>query len=585
MKRFSPIIVGMLAGIIISGTMIVSHDSRQVDAAGSTFTTYDFFDWNDVFGVFDPSEQGKNMYKLAYDQLIVFPENETLKELAKQYGMTVVEAEQAINGSVSGILSKSERKNFSQEDAFKIVAQIQKDHRDIKELFELEKDLEVGISPSEIFADGDLGNSGFDLIHDLNVIEEILFIEQSNVSVGQPFEGELASIFLPSDREETKTDAFLADSEFLNDPIGVAEFALDRIFDDGGNEDALVAKNLAKDVCLEGDFSLNDFDENTAGGGDDGGGDSGGVGGFGDDVQLNALVLDENGNIKAAPADPWGSPWCPGLNAGSGAANQGLAHAEFAGAGFRSLGEKDTVYENIRDFVDGGSLAGGAAGFATTGFSASASICVDTELIYKTVSSYTPGDSCVLCEIEKINELMNETVSHSLIPNKASGNLLESAKCKRSFELPLVDMKFIAISAPVSTPPNDDLIVGNNIFEEWNAFVEQYEPILYPKVEVETKYLLEGAPNDASRQQLILDVNKSRFEAEAKALNEIEILRSAGRGGNMMLYSQNVLREINQMNKFFEGFNEIFTNINTDACQAIKKKPTFDGLGKNRLNN
>ncbi|MFH1284823.1 MAG: hypothetical protein ABIH78_04550 [Candidatus Peregrinibacteria bacterium] len=605
MKKILPVIIGFLTGIITSACMIFSgvpHVAHGEENVWDSIVAYgDFFDWNDIF---TPSGHGLDMYYLVLDKLLVAPGKDALKEVAQKYGLTKDEAQRVVNGSITPLFNITDRRSakLTQEDAYILAQNLQNDYNDIKELFDLEQRVDVEIAPSEIFANGDLYDSGFDLIHDLSVLEEVLFVDITENVVGLPFSNQLDSPYLPTENEQT-----LENYVPQSGPAAILEFGLeeDTGAEGGGNgignnetfggETGVTAGGLPvesgevieEDICQsDDDFStaLKDYEENKAAAEEAAvnGSVSGGTGGVGESetagtgpefeaapaagtaqAALSSTdgVVDENGNVLPATASNWLKSWCPSLAApgDTGAA----AGSTFGEAGFSSLG----------GFTNSliGQAAGAAAWVQGSGFSLGLGICLDTKVIKKTVTSYLPGDSCVLCEIEKINEIMDKTLSHSLIPNKVTGNIMESAKCKDSYQA-LLDIQFIAIAAPVPSPSNDDVIFGKNIFEEWKKFVDRYQPLLFPDTDSVSEFELEAAPEDSTQEGLILSINKILNRQQAEAKQEIESLNAAGNAQNITFQAQTILNEIHQMRVYFEGYLKQYNKINQELCPAILSK-------------
>ena len=622
MKKFLPIILGLIVGVVVSSGMI--HTNKNDVAYGKVtawnelvaFFDANSIDWNDVFS---RPENSQNLYQLIYMKYQVYPEKDALKEVAQAYGLTKFEAKAAVAGNVDVILNNdtirlSESLELRQNDAYIILDNLQSDYRDMSEMFELEQEIDASITPSAIFANGDITDSGFDLVYDLSIIEEILFVETSETLAGQPFAQELSSPYLPTEAEQT-TGTYVGSEN----AIGVLTFPLEEESNGGAfinengetviniGDDEIELDVLDEDICppeeegllasleefddLAQDDEGSDGDENDEGG--DGSDDSGGNDeDVGDDDEDDYNIVDENGEINPALADDWSKQWCPGLEDPTKSAVGGSAAAG-AVANFSSLGDVENLYvqgvfeaigEGDTDFSILPDGVGAAATYEEEGVTANASICLTTEYVYETLSSYQPGDSCILCEVEKINAILDETVSHSLVPNKVTGNLMESAKCKDSYKLSGIDMQFIAIAAPIATPSDSEAIFGKNGIEEWNKFVDRYKPLLLPEFDAPTNFLLNVAPSGTTQADILIEAGNVQSAAAAEAMKGVEDYKSYNDGINTMFYSQNVFAEIEQMSAYFKHYKEIFEKIegtngdleeNQIACPVILKKPNL----------
>lgn len=569
------------AGMIVSAENRTAYGEEGVNWWNNFVATADsdLFDWQDVFTPLGPSEKGKDLYNLIYKKLTRQAGKDALKQVAKNNGLTVEEARAVVNGSLVPILNNPKYSNtLTQGDAAKIMANLRDNFADLSELYQIQQEVDVSIAPSEMFANGDLSDSGFDLIHDLSLIEEILFVKKSPQTIGGVFEDAYGSPYNPT--EDDKTLANYVPNEF-----GAAFLPLkEELKEEAGGDVGTISlgdKNieveiLGEDICKPNSnlgSGLNDYDkkqdenkqngdESESGGGESGGG-SGAAGEY-KDKNLKAKT-------KAAPADDWTKQWCvdyqePGVFAGIGA------------SGFESLGGVSNNY------IYGGNAA---ANYENKAVSAKIGVCFDIKMIPKKVSSFLPGDTCILCEVEKINEYLDKTLSHTLIPNKVTGNLMESAKCKESAQIPLINLQFITIWNPVPTPINDKLIFGKSLYEEWNKFLTRYQPILSSKPGV--NYEIDERPDltddfniqlqqelgasSITQSNLFNSINRIKAEAAAEASLSVKSVEIGNEVANTMVYSRNILQEIKQMNALFENFKNTFIKTNKEALEKITTKP------------
>lgn len=584
-RKFIPIIIGLVIGTAAT-VGVLKYNENQVAYGAINWwddivANSESFQWKDVFS---PAEKGQNLYTLVYKKQLVDAEEDALGDVAQKYGLTKEEAKSVAAGSLTPLLNNPLKRSaqLTQEDAYVLLTNLQDDLAFLKEVYEMQKELELEIAPSEIFANNELGDSGFDLVHDLKVIEEILFVDVIPNTVGKPFGNQLKKPYLPTDPDAAVEGSYVPNEgasavldltfKSKQEGAGVKKGAIesgDNSFMIGEKEVALevLEADVCKDESLLGN-ALEDFNEANSdnsgggGGGPNGGGGSGkkndgeAAAGSDDFKDDNADNVDEDGKINPAPADKWLKEWCPGIGAPS-AAN------DFGKTGFSSLGD------SLSSAVDGGV----GTGINTDSLKAQLSICLSTKFVMKTVSSYYPGKGCVLCEVEEINDQMDKTLSHSLVPNKVAGNFLESAKCKDAYGT-FLDMKFITIAAPIPTPSNDDIIYGKNIFEEWKKFADRYQPLLFPKIDSVTKFQL-AQDEPATQESIVSEVNKNILKGEAEALQIIEGTKAAENANNMALYGNAVLGEMKLMTEFFRNYMTVYETI-YKTCQDIKKKPTFD---------
>lgn len=574
MKKYFSIILGVLVGIAISAGMIHMKEERvahgDINAWDQLVAGAANLKWSDVLGL----SEGKNTYVMVRDKILDKPSRDAKKEIGKSFGLTVQEVENVLNGSIAPIFNNPKKvTNLTQEQATLAAEQLREQFELLIEIYSLQQEIDTSVIPSEIFSNGDTSDSGFDLIYDLSVIEEILFKEKSVNLVGDPFEKQMDSPVLPTE------------SLNLDDPYvasGQAGATLGReiksltVSDDGeasieiGDEKVDVGV-LDEDVCpVEDDFRdvLGEYEDEFGNGDGDGDGDStvGGEG-IGDGDSGDGDADDDAGGekeVEAAESGDWSKTFCPNIT--SAPATGAGAGSGFGDAGFSSLGGVTNSIIN--------QAAGAGASFNEGGLGAYISVCLQVSFKKKTYISYNPGDSCVICEINKINENMNKTLRHSLVPNKATGNLMESAKCKDAGTL--LNFQFISIAAPIPSPPNDDIIGLNNIFNEWKKMVDRYQPFLgySGDTKLEDEFKLQFVSADTTIESQFIDITKTKLEREAEALKEIENFGDASVGENTALFIQRILKEIKLMNNFFSGYGIQYQKT-VEQFPEIKQKPSF----------
>lgn len=614
MKKIFSVITGIFVGVFFS--IILIQNTKNDVAYGElnffdNIVAYgDFFSWRDVFS---PSSKAKDLYMLMYYKLSQAPKNNALRETAKKYGLTDDELSKVVEGTVVPLLSTVAQRypNMTQSDLYTVMRKAQDDYAVIKEAFDIQQQLDTLTAPSEIFANNDLSDSGFDLIYDLSMIEKILFVDITPSTIGKPFDDQLKTPFLPTTEKQTLKNYVANESDTAI--LGVSFDKPKNVSKSGNpppekseqgsttsNQNTNATKNLGdiaipikvenNDTCTENHdlhAALNQYQKENpnivgsdgqnnsqgSGGGDSGqknnsqggetGGSNTGAGGSGNNLE----GTNSNGALKPAPADKWVQDWCsgiPGSNEGSSYSGSG---SSFGDAGFDSFG--DTANSLINK------SAGASAGFQNKNFSAQVAICLTTKLVTKTVSSYQPGDSCVLCEVKKINQTLKETLSHSLVPNKVTGNYLESAKCKDAFKFAF-NMNFVLVPSPIPMPSNDDIIYGKNIFEEWKKFVDRYQPLLLSSLKVGqiTEFELNHA-SGGDQQKILNSIDKILAEETASAKQEIENLNNSTSAVNTKLYAQTVIKEISQMTAFFEGYKNLLDKT-YNVCKAWGNAPYID---------
>ncbi len=635
MKKILPIIIGIASGLIIS---MIGLKIYQVNIAYGELNWWNeitafgnFFDWKDVFG---PSSKGKDLYNLIYVKRFVVPGKNALTDVAKKYGLTTMEAKSVVGGSILPILNTSYNKSpsMTQERALAVMQNVKESYDILKESYDLQQEVDASIRPSEIFSNNDLSDSGFDLIYDLSKIEEVLFIDVVQNTIGKPYVDGLKSPYLPTADDYKNENYVSGGPDFVSgykidlkdknangsggstgnggtggignaggggtdgqktDSVGVAGTATTPIGDKKITVDV-----LKKDLCaVKDDISsaLDDFEKevsnkapdqasgnpvdsgnangNPSGSEDKSLGDGNEGAGTPGEKSKDLNVPTQNTTqetLSPAPKDKWADAWCPeDPNVADGGDSYGGLGTTFGDAGFTSLGDVGNSLLNNSSST----LTGAGVGFASKAFSAKASVCVTIKLIKKTLSTYYPGKSCVLCEVKKINDILKKTLDHSLIPNKSTGNMLESAKCKNAMGS-LFDMKFVVIKAPIPTPSGGDIILGKNIFESWKKFIDRYQPLLFSSLKVDsvTKFQIENAPAASTQDKIFSDVQKELAISTAAAKKELSNIETSEPATNTALYAQTLIKELNFMSQTFANYKDLLEKTN-NVCQEWGQKP------------
>ncbi len=379
----------------------------------------------------------KNIYLIMLKLDAVDPEESSLAEVAMSYGMTPQEAQDVIGGSLDPIRNTipGSAQNITQSDILYTVSQFKRDYEEILEIAQLKAELGTSAYLSEIFSDGDVMNSGFDLVYDLNEIEKLLFdvvtpiqgIDFGNDDDGgggddKPYqpaevnEPEIASIYQALEVVEEDTDDDGVDLEDFN-PEELVTYSDEDVCPEEEDpiENAVVEYDDVVEEYFEDNPPVDKPDEEKVEEEKS----------FGEKLQA------------AEPADWSRKDKCDGILL------------------FDSLGYGGQAQTEATD-DEGLPLA-----------SAEIYICLEKTIKWETYTSYVPAAPCFSCAFEKILAYFDKTLSNAMLPNKLTGNLMESSLCKKQLSIwNAVDLNFILVWAPIQTPQNDEAIFGKSIWEE-----------------------------------------------------------------------------------------------------------------------
>lgn len=515
-------------------------------------------DWSATFGTDDPAEAGQDLYKQILGMTRVAPEQKAIKNVTGQFGTTEGNMNRLLNNDFGPILDKNPY--LTQDQAIAKMIEIQTRYQEEKELFDLKSDINAAVMPSEIFQNGDTGDSGFDLINDLNNIENILFKKMDPIDVGGAFDASSAGGSGTSGGAGT-TGAQTGPTSPISGPPST-----------GTTSSALT----------EGEG------ETTAG--EAAGEGPGGTPKSGLGPKPSAT---ENPNICFADAkldqaleefasksqtDPNYKETPTQTKQGEGDLGDGTQ----PGDGEENIGQTSSALKGPGEFdynppVSTGPVKSAPADNWLKAPPCEDILCIQIEFVKKPASAYVDSDNCIACHVEKINEKLKETINHSLIPGKATGNLLEPGICKQATAdlFRSVNIRFYAIAKPVLTPTNDDLIYGTNMVDEWEKFVNTYKPFPFyekkvpdpkdpsqdpfvPTVEdraakAAVAYATPDTSIDSANrsvQQAVIGSQKAVSQAVAVAAPAVQTDTDSG-------FYQSIRRELEQMNFYFQNFQDI----------------------------
>ncbi len=546
-------------------------------------------DWTDTFGSDDPAKAGQNLYSKIYDLTLNQPEEQAFKNTAGKYGTTEAEMAQIVDGNFTAILGR--KPNLTQEELFNKMSEIQEKFLEESDILGLQADINSTVQPNEMFANGDVSDSGFDLVNDLRMIETILFKKSDPIDIG-------ASIADSGAGFDSVASA-LAGAAPGNSFTGAGTPAGNAAAGKGG---ASKEKSAASDGATTDSANSSGAGNAASGGADPAGFNPNSC--YADnsiDKALDQFAKDNQQKSDFTSQNP---------NAGNGSAskeNQNAATsagASSAAAPSRSPANKNTADPNedplpaVAEPLQAVTPAPAAKWLKNP--PCTDVFCITLQYTQKPVSLYQISDNCIACHIEKINEKLKETIGHNLTPGKATGNLLEPGVCKKAAFNLLNDtgLNFYAISKPVQTPPNDDLIYGVGLAEEWKRYITSYKPFPFaekgpgtpadPNTDPFPPNALERATESAltnggpgatfSDVQQAIDDELSANAAQqthavAIAENSLQSDTDAG-------FYKSIIHEVDQMNYYFDLFQNILHSLHEpiksipgqQACIAIKQK-------------
>ncbi len=538
-------------------------------------------DWGQSFGSTDPNIIGDNLYLIIYKDINLNSLDEAINATADQYGMPVERMSEILYGDIKPILERNPLMTI--ERATEIYMQIIATYEDKKDSAELQNYLNSKILSNEMFADGKLENSGFDLVVDLNNIETILFQRAEPITYGANYVPS-ANTGDNNDDSKLKDDIIdlpidLSGDISLNNgssngqssnnqqktnqnPFKQAEELKKSIFDKGINPNICfttqdldkpldkLSKDLQGNKKLKSNFDAEkDLDKINNSQNNQRGDNVNDLSNVGPDLPIDLIPTDSQipKDVKSAPPGDY---------------------------------SKAPLCEDI--------------------------ICITFETFYKPATpSFTKTDNCIQCHVQYINESLQKTVSHSLIPAKATGNLGESALCKNAAaaSLSAIGMNISVNMVPVITPPKNDLMSVGNINDEWNKYAQtngfwnygekqrreadakkKNGPVDYSPISSDMERMLVvelfNAGDNSSIDEVMSQASSSYEKLKVQAAQEqlvVEIAQDAY--GEINTYDA-LEDEMKQMNGFFKNFKDQMRTLyedvpglnSTKACTNLNNK-------------
>lgn len=526
--------------LIILGFLIAAMAATAVpvNAAGED----NIYEYGDSFG--------EDLYEMIHKKVAEQPNELAVSRTLARRPLSKEELEILLPGyNVAAVLKQGAKEVLTPDQIASRFQQVQDEFSLDKELAELEVGLDMEVGSTEIFANGDETDSGFDLLADLDVIDTILFGRKDGEGGGGGDGGESG----------------VADNEVH---IGAAGQQADR------------GRETQTSETGEGEEQRTDQGQSSGAVG------TGAVGRSANaDASDSTCPLNAEFNSAANTAREREAATSSGQNAGAGAGSGQQAGQTGAGAaggagqtGSGGSGEPDKplVPEKAADW--------------SKPLQCTERFCLKFEAIYKKASSYLSRDNCIACHFEKINDAFQKTISKNLVPSKITGNLMEGSKCKKN----TLGLKWnlVLVPQPIITPPNDDLIVKGDFLKNAAEFYAKYyanpgrckngaaggackdDPD--QGVEI-TKQALSQADAGTSQAEITA---KTQAELQKKIQQSMDVLaqnRVQTTASGQAEQYQVLMQQLNTMNTYFEGFVKFYNKIaggsEESPCTILINKP------------
>lgn len=520
---------------------------------------------------------GKDMYLEFYYRSQWGSFDKAIEVVADQSGYTSHEVQAIIQGSTFPITNADPRS--TKQDVLNQAKEIIDLYNREKALLDFQEAIDADVGSSTLFSNGTTSDSGFDLIVDLNIIEKVLFNTSGTVdsplvmetkllaadqetvkpSANRSLEGLLAAVSSDVSADELNPAVCYADDDLA---AAIAEFDNANQNDDLADEDGVEDDGDNQDDRDNGDNGDNgnndDQDQQENGDGDDT--DEGRDRDDGDDEDDEDRD-DDSGGEEDTPA--------PG---------------------------HETIVEREREFIDQEIAAAAADDWSVPNLCGDI-FCIQINFVTEQASGYKDEDNCIACHVEKMNDLLNETLANDLAPKKVPGNLLEPNFCKEGV-LPinagLFDVVFLKNPLPAPEKGEENMkqqgsfkknaqnyVQSRTSFDFMNVTEDELGPAAQSQqiAGVEDELLaaqqrnrtLEGRPiaEIQSRTQGLID---SRKRDLSEAVSEYETVVNLN---NQMSYFKEMDIQMSSMLSYFENYFDVLdkiTQADDNVCEALKEK-------------
>ena len=456
-----------------------------------------------VFGdidLSDPESRFLGLYSKVYKDIKKGPVESALKITASQSGLSENEINKLLQDDVSSLITKG----MKLEDAYEERERILNSYLEEKTFMTYSIETQSQITPTELFSNGTIDDSGFDLIVDLNIIEDILFKRAEPPDTGMVINNSnngpsmVKKVIKLDERRKLEAKCEQLEQAEKNKQVKVKNIKIQSLGSSFGNNTSSSNQELAKSESLLKVQSVNEIKNNEKN-------------------QENAQICDENSKktdeaLESYFKDNFGNQEVENLKkefeiaqenqktvkndykiedkAGS---NPDTDIDELSPKEYEDLKEEcsdlkeggkfpddkkdinDSINKQTRamdnamekwdeenlgcikkdtddkkkDVRDNSDKKDEAPPLGEVKVEVKACINLDFEM-ETVVPSYSDSDDCIMCHLEWMNKTLEDALTVDFIPDKVTGMLFEPNVCKTAIANPAFNVHFL--TKPVITP-------------------------------------------------------------------------------------------------------------------------------------
>jgi hypothetical protein len=500
-------------------------NNESIDRIVEFATAKKSLEYQDIF----KDKFGENLYLKIYQDAGKNKFDNSFKEIASAKGYTQEELSKFQNNDLSGFFAKNPRLSIDQ--AIAKIQDLQSEIAENQYLQDIKKELLSEVESSEIFSNNSVLDSGFDLITDLNLIEEILF---GTVTKGQIGGNQLMN---PKPQTQNQNPSNTSASR-TTDQVPNTSTQTPTTNSANGTKNAEEIKKIKPEEFINPCPIENEIQK--------------AIKSHQSEIQNKSTGADLSSNLESLSQEITNNP-------DSAAEISNRIQAANSEAWIPDPFCEDTICLEIR---------------------ARMSMALPAPRSAK-------KDDCILCHIKAINKSLNDLLSKSLIPGKVSGAVGEPGLCKAGVQhsFTAVSMKIIAIPKPVPVQGAARTYNSRSISGEWNKLLGNSEKTPTPSNSVDTfikqnkdteELLKKLTITDPQAQIQLNEINKRVLENVARLETEraqnLKNLETQNRIENANTYFQSVRNELLTMNSYFLSFKNIFNQLSENCAKLSTKK-------------
>jgi hypothetical protein len=520
-----------------------------------------------TFGGTPQRPEVKDLYKSIYKMLKVQPQSSAILKTAEHYEYNANDMQAILKGDI-GVLQDTQPAIGNYEALLALFDEMKATHENFLEDEQFQTHMFLDTYPQEIFVNGRTDDSGFDVVYDLEIIELILFGDESTSEGGASGGGlpsfpggipseDSASLPLsgPSPDGGDGGDSASTSTSEDSSSISEEETAIENISDESLTETAETS-DPNDDFLLEDNGSLNPLACEA---------DSGLQAAFNDAIPEETQSNDGDDDTN--------------VDADAGGYEDGNASGD--GDGETSLPERydpaHPPYVMERPdgtlYIDSPLKPATPADWSGPPNLCGDIFCLEIKFTNRPDVKYSETANCVQCHVQYIVKTLRDTTAQSLTPGKVSGNLMEPSTCKKSLFNSGVSLNFIPIAMPIKTPDATGLITGVNLVENFGDFMEDALGVDFAKTTDSSKtkgkdikstkgdgldqailYQNTMSASGDSQQQIYEEALATYDRKQEEIRLKFEESYTAAKFDSSTDFYQSMRYEMDQMNFYFQSF-------------------------------